>query len=146
MNDPMPLIVRGDARNLPLPDVSAERNQHHGKVDPSCRWARGYPRGTTMARVTGYQCACPAPTAPHTPGVVLDPFGGTATAPLVAAMEGRIGISVDRSWDYCDRLARWRTRDPKERARAAGLDPDAVARVPQVHHTQPSLLDLLVAP
>ena len=36
---------------------------------------------------------------------------------LVASAYGRIGIGVDRSADYC-RLAKWRTADPGERARA----------------------------
>lgn len=61
-------------------------------------------------------------------GVVLDPFGGTGTTALVATMLGRHGISIDLSADYC-RLARWRAGDPKERARAAGLDSEQVARV-----------------
>lgn len=56
---------------------------------------------------------------------VLDPFGGTGTTALVAAMLGRRGISLDRSADY-QRLARWRCADPKERARAAGADPARV--------------------
>lgn len=59
-------------------------------------------------------------------GVVLDPFGGTGTAALVATMLGRTGISVDLSADY-GRLAAWRCSDPKERARAAGTDPAKVA-------------------
>jgi site-specific DNA-methyltransferase (cytosine-N4-specific) len=59
---------------------------------------------------------------------VLDPFGGTGTTALVAAMNGRTGISADLSADYC-RLAAWRAGDPRERARAAGLSPDQMARV-----------------
>ncbi|MDH6460137.1 DNA modification methylase [Micromonospora sp. A200] len=51
-------------------------------------------------------------------GTVLDPFGGTGTTALVASVLGRHGISVDRSADYC-RLARWRTTDPAQRAKAA---------------------------
>jgi DNA modification methylase len=100
-----------------------------------------------VVSVTGWACACPAPTvertikerdeetwervtrvvqvpdpswvnpAPTVPGVVLDPFGGTGTTALVASVFGRVGISVDLSADYC-RLARWRTTDPGERARA----------------------------
>ena len=50
-------------------------------------------------------------------GTVLDPFGGTGTTALVAHALGRHGISVDLSSDYC-RLARWRTSDPGEIARA----------------------------
>ena len=50
-------------------------------------------------------------------GTVLDPFGGTGTTALVAHALGRHGISVDLSSDYC-RLARWRTTDPGEIARA----------------------------
>ena len=51
-------------------------------------------------------------------GTVLDPFGGTGTTALVAAMHGRQGISVDASADYC-RLAQWRVNDPKQRERAS---------------------------
>ena len=70
--------------------------------------------------ITGYACACPEPTAPTTPGVVLDPFGGTGTTALVAEALGRHGISNDLSADYC-RLARWRTSDPKQRDKAASV-------------------------
>lgn len=55
-------------------------------------------------------------------GVVLDPFGGTGTTALVASVLGRYGITVDRSADYC-RIAQWRVADPRERARALGVDP-----------------------
>ena len=75
----------------------------------------------TARTITGYACACPDTTAPSTPGVVLDPFGGTGTTALVASAFGRVGISVDLSADYC-RLARWRTADPGERARVLGVD------------------------
>lgn len=61
-------------------------------------------------------------------GVVLDPFSGTGTTALVATMLGRRGIGVELSADY-NRLAQWRCSDPKERARAAGLDPDAVSKI-----------------
>ena len=55
--------------------------------------------------------------APSRPAVVLDPFGGSGATALVADVLGRTGITVDRSADYC-RLARWRTTDPGERAKA----------------------------
>lgn len=57
-------------------------------------------------------------------GVVLDPFGGTGTTALVASAEGRTGVSVDLSHDY-SRLARWRTTDPGERARAMQVEKPA---------------------
>jgi hypothetical protein len=72
-------------------------------------------------RITGYVCACPESTAPTRPAVVLDPFGGTGTTALVADVLGRRGISVDMSRDYL-RLARWRTTDPGERARAMQVE------------------------
>ncbi len=75
-------------------------------------------RVTTERALTGYACACPDTSAPTTPGVVLDPFGGTGTTALVADVLGRHGITVDLSQDYC-RLAEWRTSDPKQRAKAA---------------------------
>jgi hypothetical protein len=75
--------------------------------------------------ITGHACACPDTSAPATPGVVLDPFGGTGTTALVASVFGRVGISVDLSADYC-RLATWRTQDPGERARALDVPKPAV--------------------
>lgn len=56
--------------------------------------------------IVGEACACPEP-GPTTPGVVLDPFGGTGTTAGVAHHLGRHGISIDLSADYC-RLAEWR--------------------------------------
>jgi DNA modification methylase len=72
---------------------------------------------------------------PTRPAVVVDVFGGTGTTSLVADVLGRIGITVDRSADYC-RLARWRTSDPAERARALG-----VPKPPPVPEGQRSLFD-----
>ena len=79
------------------------------------------PRGV-VAHITGYACACPDTSAPTTPGVVLDPFGGTGTTALVADVLGRDGITVDLSADYC-RLSQWRTSDPEQRAKAARVEP-----------------------
>lgn len=103
--------------------------------------APGDTRPSSIARITGYVCACPDSTASTTPGVVLDPFGGTGTTALVAAMHGRIGISVDASADYC-RLAGWRAADPKERGRAADRAADVVARIPRRVEGQGSLFDM----
>lgn len=89
------------------------------------------------ATITGYACACPDASAPTRPSVVVDPFGGTGTTALVASAFGRTGISVDRSADYC-RLARWRTTDPAERARAM-----QVAAPPAVISGQGELFDAL---
>lgn len=74
----------------------------------------------TQAIITGYACGCTAPDAPVRPAMVVDPFGGTGTTVLVASVLGRMGITVDRSLDYC-RLAAWRTRDSRERARVCAL-------------------------
>src|SRR5690606_33423236 len=82
------------------------------------RTATGWSLPKAENVLDGYACDCPEPTAPTTPGVVLDPFGGTGTTALVADALGRHGISVDMSADYC-RLAEWRTSDPKQRAKAA---------------------------
>jgi hypothetical protein len=54
---------------------------------------------------------------PTRPAVVVDPFGGTGTTAIVADALGRIGVTVDRSGGYCC-TARWRSRDPSERAKA----------------------------
>lgn len=87
--------------------------------------------------ITGYACACPESTAPVRPAVVLDPFGGTGTTALVASVLGRVGISVDRSADYC-RLAAWRTTDPGQIAAAMRVD-----KPEPVPEAQLSLLDEL---
>jgi DNA modification methylase len=103
--------------------ASNSRQEHHERltergVSASSILRTGLQSGQSPAtRVTGYACACPDTTAPATPGIVLDPFGGTGTTALVAHALGRHGISVDMSQDYC-RLAEWRTSDPKELARA----------------------------
>jgi site-specific DNA-methyltransferase (adenine-specific) len=68
----------------------------------------------------GEMCGCPAASAPTTPAVVVDPFGGTGTTALVAATLGRVGVSVDLSADY-GRIARWRTTDPGQAARVLGV-------------------------
>jgi DNA modification methylase len=77
-------------------------------------------RAVRSTSITDYACACPVPDAPTRPAVVVDPFGGTGTTALVASVLGRTGITVDLSLDYC-RLAAWRTRDPRERARVLAL-------------------------
>jgi DNA modification methylase len=67
--------------------------------------------------ITGHACACDHPTAPTRPAVVLDPFAGTGTTLLAADALGRHALGTDLSAGYC-RLARWRTTDPGERAKA----------------------------
>lgn len=86
----------------------------------------GYAREYLLRRPTGFTdvCACPDTSAPTTPGVVLDPFGGTGTTALLAKANGRHGISVDMSADYC-RLAEWRTTDPGQLAQAMQVDKPA---------------------
>lgn len=73
-------------------------------------------------------------------GTVLDPFGGTGTTALVAAVLGRRGVSVDMSADYC-RLAAWRTTDPGQRAAALQVEKPTAQLA-----GQGSLLDLMEAP
>ena len=109
-----------------------------GYADPA-----GIGRRDVRYSVTGHICACtpfhyePDPNdpdrpavliydwhlwtpAPTTPGVVLDPFGGTGTTAMVAKALGRHGISIDMSADYC-RLAEWRTNDRDQLAKVLGI-------------------------
>ena len=67
--------------------------------------------------ITGYGCACPDATAPTTPAIVLDPFVGTGTTPMVARALGRTGIGVDLSADYL-RLADWRCHESGHAAKS----------------------------
>jgi methylase of polypeptide subunit release factors len=77
-----------------------------------------------LTTITGYACACPDTTAPTTPSVILDPFGGTGTTALAAKAAGRTGITIDMSADYC-RLAEWRCNDPGQLASAMQVDKPA---------------------
>jgi hypothetical protein len=96
-------------------------------------------RPSSVAAITGHACACPEPTAPTRPAVVLDPFGGTGTTALVADALGRRGLSVDMSADYC-RLAQWRTADPAQQAKAARRR--VKKRPPRARSDQPALFNL----
>ena len=96
--------LRRESRSRGPGDLNRQPDQPHGGVfgigdDLSV--------GRNLATITGYACACPDTTAPSTPGVVLDPFAGTGTVPMVARALGRTGIGVDLSADYL-RLASWR--------------------------------------
>ena len=78
-----------------------------------------YGRAACDTTITGYACACPDTTAPSTPGVVLDPFAGTGTVPMVARALGRTGIGVDLSADYL-RLASWRVFESGHARKSVG--------------------------
>lgn len=109
----------GEGRR-PVADVTREprRPRPHGTYGAGKHGRGRHTLDTTpAARITGYSCACPTPSAPTRPARVLDVFGGTGTTPLVADVLGRDGIGVDASHDYC-RLARWRIQDPAQRAKA----------------------------
>ena len=96
------------------------------------------PAGHQLTTITGYACACsstdlPGPVSspdlskatggrarelpPTRPALILDPFGGTGSTALQASTLGRDAITLDMSQDY-SRLARWRTTDRPEVARA----------------------------
>jgi DNA modification methylase len=111
----------------------SERGQRVHAWGDRTAWARDLSLGNTNGTdastlgeswtrtITGEACACPDTTAPTRPSVVLDPFGGTGTTALVAKALGRVGITADRSADYC-RLARWRTNDPGQLAAALEVE------------------------
>ena len=87
----------------------------------------GYdPPTSKLVTVHRFDQWTPAPTRP---AVVLDPFCGTGTVPLVASVLGRHGIGVDLSRDYL-RLAQWRVNDPAQRAKVerkhTGVEPAVV--------------------
>jgi len=113
-----PVVERGptflSAHPMPHPTADGgDIRKQRAKGQKHQDWKNAHPD-----TITGEACACPEPTAPTRPAVVLDPFGGTGTTALVAKALGRHGISNDMSADYC-RLAGWRTTDPKQLAKAA---------------------------
>lgn len=63
--------------------------------------------------INGYKCGCQNATAPTTPAIVLDPFGGTGTVAAIAKQLGRNAIHIDLSADYL-RLAKWRIFDSQQ--------------------------------
>jgi hypothetical protein len=101
----------------PVPVSLWEIGDGNGTVTGRHNTPTGGLSSANYQAITGYVCACPQPTAPTRPAIVLDPFCGTGTTLLVASVYGRTGIGVDLSSDYC-RLARWRVADPAERVRA----------------------------
>jgi len=111
---PATLALAADGKTC----LNCRKNHGYGRAGSEHAAANVGPRFACVHRViTGYACACPQPDAPTRPAVVADPFSGTGTTALVASALGRIGIGVDRSAAYC-RLARWRTSDPGELAKA----------------------------
>ena len=98
-------------KELELDHHSTHAKTHRANADgQNARSAHGRASDNvsrTVATITGYACACPDNTAPSIPGVVLDPFTGTGTVPMVARALGRTGIGIDLSADYL-RLANWR--------------------------------------
>ena len=97
-------------------------------------------RVSSVRTITNYVCACPEPTAPTRPAVVLDPFMGTGTTLLAAKALGRRVVGVDLSRDYC-RLAQWRCTDPGELAKAMQVEKPAPPP-----EGMDSLLDMLGMP
>lgn len=104
---------RGD-NNRYSRDGSRTRSTIDGGAKEHAERVATHPGPVREYHLEGWQ---PPPTRP---AVVLDPFGGTGCAAMVAASMGRTGISNDYSHSY-SRFARWRTRDPGERAKAMGV-------------------------
>ena len=100
---------KGEERDA-ADSLNRGRNGHIGGGAPSAK--------NVSYTITGEACACDQPTAPTTPAVVLDPFGGTGTTAMVARALGRYGVSCDLSADYL-RLADWRIFHSGQAARVA---------------------------
>jgi DNA modification methylase len=104
------IVIRGDAAHLPLPDAGVDLIV----TSPPYWNLRDYRDGGESLK---------------------GQIGSSGTTALVASVLGRTGITSDLSADYC-RIARWRTSDPAERARALG-----VPKPPPVTTGQGSLFD-----
>lgn len=136
------IILQGDAAHLPLPDEAVDLVV----TSPPYFGLRSYTDGgehipeqvgaeTTPAEYLDTLVACTAEWIR-----VLKPGGSifvnlgdkyasyegnrTGTTAMVADVLGRVGITVDLSYDYC-RIARWRTADEKQRARVVAPRPKA---------------------
>jgi DNA modification methylase len=80
-------------------------------------------RHSTVSRTVGWESTCTCLEPHPTPCVVLDPFGGAGTTPLVATALGRHGIALDLKPEYLA-LARRRIERPHARhvGTVAGAD------------------------
>lgn len=108
-----PWIDHPPSGKSPIPSGTAMAGRHR---QPSwSEFAEGE-RGGRVGSWREYHLAGWTPP-PTRPAVVLDPFGGTGTVAMVARALGRVGISVDLSWDY-SRLAKWRIRQSGHWAKA----------------------------
>ena len=101
------------------------RSWHGDGTDP--KRALGVAAADRNRAITGYACACPQPTAPTRPALVVDPFGGTGTTALIAHAYGRHGITVDMSADYSRLSTVAHHRSRPARQRAAGAEASARA-------------------
>lgn len=128
-----PVTDKSYARRHGTSGFKKDGNEPFGRLNGT--GMAGKPVMDMQVAITGYACACPEPDAPVRPALVVDPFGGTGCTALVAAAYGRTGVSVDLSMDYA-RLAKWRTNDPAERAKAL-----QVPKPPPVPDGQGSLFD-----
>ena len=99
-----PVVAKEAAPDLAWREVQGRKRDGTNGLGGS---TLGVPALDRATRVTGYACACPEPTAPTRPAVVLDPFGGTGTVAMVARALGRYPVHIDLSADYL-KLARWR--------------------------------------
>lgn len=121
-------MLRGDARQLPLPDESVDLivtsppywalRQYTDGAEPLAGQIGSEPdwRDWLEALWDHFDAWTPSPTRP---ALVVDPFGGTGTTALAARALGRDAVTVDRSADYC-RLATWRVNDPGQLAKVLG--------------------------
>ena len=70
--------------------ASALRGNHNLKAGP-----------VVTTTTQGWRQSCSCDCAPPAPCIVMDPFGGSGTVPLVAQRLGRSSIMVDLNPDYC---------------------------------------------
>jgi DNA modification methylase len=80
-------------------------------------------RYTTVTRTVDWESACTCLEPRPVPCVVLDPFGGAGTTPLVATALGRHGIALDLKPEYLA-LARRRIERPHVRHVGTGQGAD----------------------
>lgn len=84
----------------------AARGNAQGMIDMSQSWSPGHNETTTI----GWQPSCKCPSMAAVPAVILDPFSGSGTTPLVAAKLGRDAIGIELKQEYVD-MAKKRLRD-----------------------------------
>jgi len=105
----IPAIERTRLHYDAVTPKTAARIAHHFHGDRVGLHEPGWRQQSQPTRhISGWHPTCRCGVSETRPAIVLDPFCGSGTTPLVARALGRHAIGLDLSWPYLHNLARQR--------------------------------------